>query len=66
MYLFHLLNIQEQNRRFTKKINCPNLKTPYPGAMKFTILKEAFVLFITVYSVYLLNIQKQRRRFMKN
>lgn len=44
----------------------PKTRTPYPRTMNFTLLKEAFILMITMYLVYGLNIQEQNRRLLKN
>lgn len=44
----------------------PRERTPDPGAIKFTILEEAFFFIITMYLVNLLNIQEQVRRYSKN
>ena len=43
----------------------PGARTPTPGITKFTILVEAFLLYITMHLVSLRHVQLSRRRFLK-
>ena len=43
----------------------PGARTPTPGITKFTILVEAFLLYITMHLVSLRHVRLSRRRFLK-
>lgn len=73
MYLVHLLNIQEQRKRFLKHYLIFSInkslesrhitRIPDPGAIKLTILEDAFLLIITMYLDRRLYTQEHRRLF---